>query len=105
MNRMGQYGASELHFSLMALTRDRVELYEEQIEEVDGMLLSLPEDSPERTQLNGDRAMIEHKLQLEKEKRVRWHVSNIKWKEATHVPDTQASCRERTSCASTILSL
>ncbi|ORY91068.1 ubiquitin carboxyl-terminal hydrolase [Syncephalastrum racemosum] len=77
MNRMSQYGASELHFSLMALTRDRVELYEEQIEELDGMLLSLPEDSTERTRLNGDRTILEHKLHLEKEKRARWHRENI----------------------------
>ena len=76
MNRMEQYGGSELHFSLMALTRDRIELLQEQIEEMDGLLLSLPEDAQgERTRLNEQRGDLEHKLQLEKDKRKRWHVS------------------------------
>lgn len=74
-NRMSRYNETELHFSLMALTRDRIELYEEQMEELDGLLLSLPEDAPERIQLNNDKNHLEHKLQLEREKRTRWHVS------------------------------
>ena len=76
MSRMEKYGASELHFSLMALTKDRIELYQEQMEEVDGMLLSLPDDATEeRRRLDEDRNLLAHKLQLEKEKRARWHVS------------------------------
>ena len=75
--RMEGYGAAELHFSLMAITKDKLELYEEQIEETDGLLLSLSEDATsERNQLNHQRAEIEHKLHLEKEKRSRWHVSS-----------------------------
>lgn len=74
--RMEGYGASELHFSLMALTKDKLELYEEQIEELDGLLLSLSEDATaERNKLNHERSELEHKLQLEKDKRGRWHVS------------------------------
>ncbi|KAI9244685.1 ubiquitin carboxyl-terminal hydrolase [Phascolomyces articulosus] len=77
MSRMEKYGASELHFSLMALTKDRIELYQEQMEEVDGMLLSLPEDATEeRRRLDDDRNLLGHKLQLEKEKRARWHREN-----------------------------
>lgn len=73
---MERYGSSELRFSLMALTKDRIELYQEQLEELDGLLLSLPEDAEEeRKRLHGDRSFLEHKLQLEKEKRARWHVS------------------------------
>ncbi|CAO3623206.1 unnamed protein product [Mucor hiemalis] len=76
--RMEGYGASELHFSLMALTKDKLELYEEQIEEVDGLLLSLSEDaSAERNKLNNERSEVEHKLQLEKDKRSRWHRENV----------------------------
>lgn len=78
MSRMERYGGSELHFSLMALTRDRIELLQEQIEETDGLLLSLPEDAvDERTRLNEQRGDLEHKLQLEKDKRKRWHVSDM----------------------------
>ncbi|KAI9314037.1 ubiquitin carboxyl-terminal hydrolase [Dichotomocladium elegans] len=78
MRRMDRYGVSELHFSLMALTRDRIELYEEQIEEVDGLLLSLPEHAgEERSRLNADRRELEQKLQLEREKRERWHRENV----------------------------
>ncbi|KAI9488263.1 ubiquitin carboxyl-terminal hydrolase [Zychaea mexicana] len=78
MGRMEKYGASELHFSLMALTGDRIDLYQEQIEEVDGLLLSLPDDATdERRRLDEDRNLLEHKLQLEKEKRARWHRENI----------------------------
>jgi ubiquitin carboxyl-terminal hydrolase L5 len=74
--RMEGYGAAELHFSLMALTKDKLESYEEQIEELDGLLLSLSEDSAdERNKLNGERNLLEHKLHLEKDKRTRWHVS------------------------------
>ncbi|KAG0169664.1 ubiquitin carboxyl-terminal hydrolase [Apophysomyces sp. BC1034] len=77
MARMGQYGAAELHFSLMALTGDRVELYEEQMEEIDGLLLSLSDDAEnERKRLNGERNFLEHKLHLEKGKRARWHREN-----------------------------
>lgn len=77
MKRMEQYGASELHFSLMALTKDRIELYEEQIEELDGLILSLSEDAvEERNRLNSERSVLTHKLQVEKEKRQRWHVSD-----------------------------
>ncbi|KAI7854014.1 ubiquitin carboxyl-terminal hydrolase [Circinella umbellata] len=77
MSRMEKYGASELHFSLMALTKDRIELYQEQMEEVDGMLLSLPDDAiEERRRLDEDRNLLAHKLQLEKEKRARWHREN-----------------------------
>ncbi|KAI8143233.1 ubiquitin carboxyl-terminal hydrolase [Fennellomyces sp. T-0311] len=77
MSRMERYGASELHFSLMALTKDRIELYQEQMEEVDGMLLSLPDSAQdERRRLDEDRNLLEHKLQLEKEKRARWHREN-----------------------------
>ncbi|KAG0756748.1 hypothetical protein G6F24_010946 [Rhizopus arrhizus] len=77
MERMKQYGASELHFSLMALTKDRIELYEEQIEELDGLILSLSEDLvEERNRLNHERSMLTHKLHLEKEKRQRWHREN-----------------------------
>lgn len=76
MKRMEQYGASELHFSLMALTKDRIELYEEQIEELDGLILSLSEDAvEERNRLNSERNVLTHKLQIEKEKRQKWHVS------------------------------
>jgi ubiquitin carboxyl-terminal hydrolase L5 len=76
--RMEQYGASELHFSLMALTKDKLELLEEQIEEIDGLLLSLDESAAdERNRLNNQRSNLEHKLQLEKDKRARWHVSEI----------------------------
>ncbi|KAI8088831.1 ubiquitin carboxyl-terminal hydrolase [Halteromyces radiatus] len=75
-DRMARYSAAELHFSLMALTRDRIEIYEEQIEEVDGLLLSLPEDATERTRLNGERNVLEHKLHMEREKRTRWHREN-----------------------------
>ncbi|CDS07653.1 hypothetical protein LRAMOSA01602 [Lichtheimia ramosa] len=78
MSRMERYGGSELHFSLMALTRDRIELLQEQIEETDGLLLSLPEDAvDERTRLNEQRGDLEHKLQLEKDKRKRWHRENL----------------------------
>lgn len=78
MSRMERYGGSELHFSLMALTRDRIELLQEQIEETDGLLLSLPDDADnERVRLNAQRGDLEHKLQLEKEKRKRWHVSDL----------------------------
>lgn len=74
--RMEGYGAAELHFSLMALTKDKLEAYEEQIEELDGLILSLSEESTaERNGLNGERSLLEHKLQLEKDKRTRWHVS------------------------------
>ncbi|CEG81200.1 hypothetical protein RMATCC62417_15427 [Rhizopus microsporus] len=77
MKRMEQYGASELHFSLMALTKDRIELYEEQIEELDGLILSLSEDAvEERNRLNSERSVLTHKLQIEKEKRQRWHREN-----------------------------
>ncbi|CAO3596249.1 unnamed protein product [Absidia cylindrospora] len=75
-NRMARYSAAELHFSLMALTRDRLEMYEEQIEELDGLLLSLAEDAEERKQLNSDRNLLQHKLQMEQEKRSRWHREN-----------------------------
>lgn len=75
-NRMRQYGSAEINFSLMAVTRDRLEVYQEQIEELDGLLLSLPEDAEdERRRLNGERNFIEHKMQLEREKRQRWQVS------------------------------
>ncbi|CAO3629943.1 unnamed protein product [Cunninghamella echinulata] len=76
-NRMARYNDTELHFSLMALTRDRIELYEEQMEELDGLLLSLPEGASERLQLNNDKNQLEHKLQLEREKRARWHRENV----------------------------
>ncbi|KAI7895829.1 ubiquitin carboxyl-terminal hydrolase [Mucor mucedo] len=76
--RMQGYGASELHFSLMALTKDRLELYEEEIEELDGLLLSLGEDAvDQRNELNQQRSLLEHKLHLEKEKRARWHRENV----------------------------
>ncbi|CAO3688888.1 unnamed protein product [Rhizopus stolonifer] len=74
--RMEQYGASELHFSLMALRKDRIELYEEQIEELDGLILSLSDEAEERNRLNGERNILSHKLQIEKEKRQRWHKEN-----------------------------
>lgn len=74
--RMARYSAAELHFSLMALTRDRLEMCEEQIEELDGLILSLPEDAVERKQLNNDRTALQHKLHMEQEKRARWHVSD-----------------------------
>lgn len=75
--RMQGYGASELHFSLMALTKDKLELYEEEIEELDGLLLSLGEDAvDQRNELNQQRNLLQHKLHLEKEKRARWHVSS-----------------------------
>jgi ubiquitin carboxyl-terminal hydrolase L5 len=73
---MARYSAAELHFSLMALTRDRLEMCEEQIEELDGLLLSLPENAVERQQLNNDRTALQHKLHMEQEKRARWHVSD-----------------------------
>ncbi|KAL0074801.1 ubiquitin carboxyl-terminal hydrolase [Phycomyces blakesleeanus] len=77
-NRMGRYGNSELHFSLMALTRDRIEVYEEQIEEKDCLLLSLPEDAnAERNKINRERSYLEHRLHLEKEKRQMWHRENM----------------------------
>ncbi|SAL98073.1 hypothetical protein [Absidia glauca] len=75
-NRMARYSAAELHFSLMALTRDRLEMCEEQIEELDGLLLSLPENAVERQQLNNDRTALQHKLHMEQEKRARWHREN-----------------------------
>ncbi|KAF7722244.1 ubiquitin carboxyl-terminal hydrolase [Apophysomyces ossiformis] len=75
--RMERYGAAELHFSLMALTADRIDMYEEQMEEIDGLLLSLPEEADaERKRLNGERNFLEHKLHLEREKRERWHREN-----------------------------
>lgn len=75
--RMDSYGASELHFSLMALIRDKVEQMEEMIEETDGILLSLSEDDVEaRNKANQDRMMYEQILQNEKDKRKRWHVSD-----------------------------
>ncbi|KAI8393983.1 ubiquitin carboxyl-terminal hydrolase [Radiomyces spectabilis] len=75
-SRMARYGSAELHFSLMALTKDRLEMYEEQMEEFDALLLSLPGDSEDRKRLNAERNFLEHKLQLEKEKRARWHREN-----------------------------
>lgn len=75
--RMNNYGASELHFSLMALIKDRVEQLEEMIEETDGILLSLSEDDIEgRRRANQDRHMYEQSLCQEKEKRKKWHVSS-----------------------------
>ncbi|KAI7904823.1 ubiquitin carboxyl-terminal hydrolase [Cokeromyces recurvatus] len=77
-NRMESYGASELHFSLMALIRDRIEQLEELIEEADGILLSLPEDDIEaRNRVKQDRLIHVQTLQQEKEKRKRWHRENI----------------------------
>jgi ubiquitin carboxyl-terminal hydrolase L5 len=74
--RMESYGASELHFSLMALIKDKVEQMEEMIEETDGILLSLSEDDVEaRNRANQDRMMYENILQQEQEKRKKWHVS------------------------------
>ncbi|KAI7861674.1 ubiquitin carboxyl-terminal hydrolase [Spinellus fusiger] len=76
-SRMSRYGDAELHFSLMALTRDRLETYEEQIEEVEGLLLSLTDDATiERGRLNSEKSQLEHSLHLEKEKRQRWHREN-----------------------------
>ncbi|OBZ90854.1 Ubiquitin carboxyl-terminal hydrolase isozyme L5 [Choanephora cucurbitarum] len=76
--RMEGYGASELHFSLMALIRDKVEQYEELIEEADGILLSLPESETEaRDKANRERAMYDQLLHQEKEKRKRWHRENL----------------------------
>ncbi|KAI9250876.1 hypothetical protein EDC94DRAFT_622724 [Helicostylum pulchrum] len=68
--RMQGYGDSELHFSLMALTKDKVECYQEQIEELDGLLLSLGEDAVnERNQLNNQRSSLQHTT--------RWHRENV----------------------------
>lgn len=36
-----KYRASELHFSLIALTKDRIEMYKGQGEELDGLILFL----------------------------------------------------------------
>ncbi|KAI8065403.1 ubiquitin carboxyl-terminal hydrolase [Gilbertella persicaria] len=77
-HRMEGYGASELHFSLMALIKDRVEKLEEMIEETDGILLSLPEDDVQaRNKANQDRAMYEQMLHQEKNKREKWHRENL----------------------------
>ncbi|KAI8985157.1 ubiquitin carboxyl-terminal hydrolase [Pilobolus umbonatus] len=78
MQRMSRYDNSEFHFSLMALIKDKLESYEEEIEEVDGLLLSLPEDaSDDRFRLNDQRSQLEHKRQIEKEKRAGWHRENV----------------------------
>ncbi|KAI8074524.1 ubiquitin carboxyl-terminal hydrolase [Gongronella butleri] len=74
--RMARYSAAELHFSLMALTRDRLDTYQEQLEEIDAMLLSLPEDADERKQFSHQRMQVEHELHIEQEKRERWHREN-----------------------------
>ncbi|ORX53500.1 ubiquitin carboxyl-terminal hydrolase isozyme L5 [Hesseltinella vesiculosa] len=74
--RMARYGDTELHFSLMALTRDRLDTYQEQLDEIDALMLSLPDDAPERRQFNSNRMEIEHHMQLEQEKRSRWHREN-----------------------------
>lgn len=74
--RMESYGSAALHFSLMALIKDKVEQMEEMIEETDGILLSLSEDDVEaRNRANQDRMMYEQVLQQEQEKRKKWHVS------------------------------
>ncbi|KAG2199032.1 hypothetical protein INT46_010272 [Mucor plumbeus] len=76
--RMESYGASALHFSLMALIKDKVEQMEEMIEETDGILLSLSEDDVEaRNRANQDRMMYEQALQQEQEKRKKWHRENV----------------------------
>ncbi|KAI8987251.1 ubiquitin carboxyl-terminal hydrolase [Mycotypha africana] len=76
--RMEAYGEAELHFSLMALIRDKVEQMEEQIEEADAILLSLPEDDVEaRSRVIQDRSMYEQILEQEKDKRKKWHRENV----------------------------
>ncbi|KAI9245059.1 ubiquitin carboxyl-terminal hydrolase [Sporodiniella umbellata] len=74
--RMDQYGASELHFSLMAIRKDRKEQYEEQMEELDALILSLPEGSEDGIRLSRERSVLSEKLYNENEKQQRWEREN-----------------------------
>jgi ubiquitin carboxyl-terminal hydrolase L5 len=75
MERMQKYNESEIHFSLMAVTKDRIETLQEQTEELNGLLMSLgDEDSDQRRQIQAEISMQEQELQQEHSKRSRWRV-------------------------------
>ncbi|RUP46765.1 hypothetical protein BC936DRAFT_146546 [Jimgerdemannia flammicorona] len=76
--RMAKYASSEIRFNLMALIRNRPEIYEEQLEELDGRLLSLdegPDADALRARLASERANLDHRLANEREKFRRYKVS------------------------------
>ncbi|RUS28598.1 hypothetical protein BC938DRAFT_481693 [Jimgerdemannia flammicorona] len=77
--RMAKYASSEIRFNLMALIRNRPEIYEEQLEELDGRLLSLdegPDADALRARLASERANLDHRLANEREKFRRYKREN-----------------------------
>jgi ubiquitin carboxyl-terminal hydrolase L5 len=76
MERMRKYSESEIHFSLMAVTKDRIETLQEQLDEFSGLLMSLgDEDQEQRREFESQISVLQYEYEQEKSKRARWKVS------------------------------
>jgi len=76
MERMRKYSESEIHFSLMAVTKDRIETLQEQLDEFSGLLMSLGDaDQEQRREFESQISILQYEFEQEKSKRARWKVS------------------------------
>ena len=78
MRRINDYGEHALHFNLMALTRDRIEMYEEQQKEVNDRLISLSgQNEKENSTLQHKLLELKEDLVNERRKREGWEVNKF----------------------------
>jgi ubiquitin carboxyl-terminal hydrolase L5 len=76
--RMARYASSEIRFNLMAIIRDRQEVYKEQIDAVDAKLASIDDTQElERLKMVEERELLEHQIEIEKEKLKRHKSENV----------------------------
>ncbi|CAO3676906.1 unnamed protein product [Umbelopsis ramanniana] len=77
MERMRKYSESEIHFSLMAVTKDRIETLQEQLDEFSGLLMSLGDaDQEQRREFESQISILQYEFEQEKSKRARWKREN-----------------------------
>jgi len=77
MERMRKYSESEIHFSLMAVTKDRMETIQERLDELSGLLMSLSEDDiAQRREFESEISILQHEHDQEQAKRARWRREN-----------------------------
>jgi ubiquitin carboxyl-terminal hydrolase L5 len=78
MERMRKYSESEIHFSLMAVTKDRMETIQERLDELGGLLMSLGDaDIEQRREFETEISILQHEYEQEQSKHGRWRVSSI----------------------------
>ncbi|CAO3683606.1 unnamed protein product [Umbelopsis vinacea] len=77
MERMRKYSESEIHFSLMAVTKDRMETIQERLDELGGLLMSLGDaDIEQRREFETEISILQHEYEQEQSKHGRWRREN-----------------------------